>query len=79
MKSAQEMTADVTCRLQVPTLLTCSVCGGVVPEQLAVPKFPLPVTSIVPDDVLHVTVTAVFGLAGSLLADVEGSRLQADR
>src|SRR5580692_5421801 len=68
VKSAQEMTADTTSRLQVPTLLILRVCGGVVPEQLAVPKSPLPVTLIVPDPVLHVTVTGVFGLAGSLLA-----------
>src|SRR5271154_3969187 len=28
VKSAQEMTADTTSRLQVPVLLICNVCGG---------------------------------------------------
>src|ERR1700723_2022036 len=49
---------EVTSRLQVPTLLICSVCGGVPLEQLAVPKFPLPVTLIVPDGAAHDMLTS---------------------
>jgi hypothetical protein len=61
------MIADVTFRLQVPTLFILRVCGGVVPEQLAVPKLPLPVTLIVPFPSLPVAVRVVTGAPGSLL------------
>jgi len=68
VKSAQLIIADARLSVQFPTLLIWSVCGGVEPEQFAVPRFPVPATSIAPAAVLHITVTAVFGLAGSLLA-----------
>src|SRR3984957_15512771 len=67
VKSAHEITADVTFKLQVPTLFIFRVCVGVVPEQLAVPKLPLPVTLIVPLPSLPVAVRVVIGAPGSLL------------
>ena len=67
VKSGQEINAADTLRLQVPTLLIFSVCGGTEPEQLAVPKLPLPVTLIVPLPSLPVAVRTVVGDPGSLL------------
>src|SRR5277367_4180511 len=58
---------EVTSRLQVPTLLICSVCGAVALEQLAVPKFPLPVTLIVPFPSLPVATNWNAGVFGSSL------------
>src|SRR3984957_11756454 len=67
VKSAHEIIADVTFRLQVPTLLILRVWGGVSAEQLAVPKLPLPVTLMVPLPSLPVAVRLVIGAPGSLL------------
>jgi len=70
VKSAHVGTALIRLRLHPPTLFTLIVCAGVVPPHVAVPKSPLPVTTIVPDAVVQVTVTSLRGVTESLLAIV---------
>src|SRR5271155_3554216 len=67
VKSAHEMTAEVTMRPQGPTLLSFSVCGGALPPQTAVPKSPLPVTLIVPLPSSPLRGMKTSGLTGSSL------------